>query len=134
MWLPLLGLLVGVLIGLVFSVSIPANYARYTAIAILAALDSILGAARAELEGNYDGKVFLSGVVSNSLLAGLLTYTGDRLGVPLNQAAIVAFGVRLFTNLAVIRRILLFGRVQHRDEAVTGAENRSTVVFESIDR
>jgi small basic protein len=134
MWLPLLGLLVGVLIGLVFSVSIPANYARYTAIAILAALDSILGAARAELEGNYDGKVFLSGVVSNSLLAGLLTYTGDRLGVPLNQAAIVAFGVRLFTNLAVIRRILLFGRVQPRSEAVTDTENRSTVVFESIDR
>ena len=107
MWLPLLGLLFGVLIGLAFSVSIPPSYAQYTAIAILAALDSILGAARAELDGTYDGKVFLSGLISNSLLAGLLTYTGDRLGVQLNLAAIVAFGVRLFTNLAVIRRLLL---------------------------
>jgi small basic protein len=108
MWLPLLGLLFGVLIGLAFSVSIPASYAQYTAIAILAAMDSILGAARADLEGNYDGTIFLSGLISNSLLAALLTYTGDRLGVQLNVAAIVAFGVRLFTNLAVIRRILLF--------------------------
>ena len=121
MWLPLLGLLFGVLIGLAFSVSIPAAYAQYTAIAILAALDSILGAARAELEGNYDGKIFLSGLISNSLLAGLLTYTGDRLGVQLNLAAIVAFGIRLFTNLAVIRRILLFRWSQRASSTVRDA-------------
>ncbi len=110
MWLPAVGFLIGVFIGLVFSVSIPATYARYTAIAILAALDSILGAVRAELEDQYNGRVFLSGLVTNTLLAGLLTYTGDRLGVTLNEAAIVAFGVRVFTNLARIRRLLLFGR------------------------
>jgi small basic protein len=120
-WLPALGLLIGVLIGLVFSVSIPATYARYTAIAILAALDSILGAARAELEGQYDGGVFLSGLVTNMLLAGLLTYTGDRLGVTLSDAAIVAFGVRVFTNLARIRRRLLFRR---RDAGTRPVEDR----------
>lgn len=107
MWLPVLGLLIGVTIGALFSVSIPASLARYTAIGILAALDSILGAARAELEGNYNNPVFLTGLVTNTLLAALLTYTGDRLGVPLNNAAIVAFGVRVFTNLARIRRWLL---------------------------
>jgi small basic protein len=107
MWLPALGLLVGIAIGLAFSVSIPATYARYTAIAILAALDSILGAARAELEDQFDSRIFLSGLLSNMLLAGLLTYVGDRLGVQLNLAAIVAFGVRVFNNLAVIRRYLI---------------------------
>ena len=122
MWLPALGLLIGVFVGLLFSVSIPANYARYTAIAILAALDSILGAARADLEGQYDGKIFLSGLIANSVLAGLLTYTGDRLGVPLSEAAIVAFGLRVFTNLAVIRRLLLFGR-----GADAGERQRRTV-------
>lgn len=89
--------------------SIPAEFARYTGIAILAALDSILGGARAELEGNYDSRIFLSGFVSNMLLAGLLTFTGDRLGVSLDVAAIVGFGVRIFTNLAQIRRILILG-------------------------
>lgn len=108
MWFPALGLLIGILIGLTFSVSIPADYARYTAIAILAALDSILGAARAELEDEYNSQIFLSGLISNMLLAGLLTYVGDRLGVQLNLAAVVGFGVRVFTNLARIRRLLFF--------------------------
>jgi small basic protein len=110
MWLPALGLLIGILVGLHFSVAIPATYAPYTAIGILAALDSILGAGRAELDRQYDSRVFLSGLLSNMLLAGLLTYTGDRLGVPLSQAAIVAFGIRIFNNLAIIRRRLMHGR------------------------
>jgi len=107
MWLPVLGLLIGITLGMLFSWSIPASLARYTAIGILAALDSILGAARAELEGYYDNQIFLTGLVTNALLAALLTYTGDRLGVPLSDAAIVAFGIRVFTNLARIRRWLL---------------------------
>jgi small basic protein len=108
MWLPALGLLVGIVVGLIFSLSIPADYARYTAIAVLAALDSILGAARAELENHYDNRVFISGLLTNMLLAGLLTFLGDRLGVDLYVAAIVAFGVRLFNNLGIIRRRLFF--------------------------
>lgn len=107
MWLPVLGLLIGIIVGVFFSLGIPTDYARYTAMAILAALDSILGAARAEMEGQYDNEVFISGLVTNALLAGLLTFLGDRLGVELFIAAIVAFGVRLFNNLAVIRRQLL---------------------------
>ena len=110
MWLPVLGLLVGILAGILFSLSIPSEYARYTAIAILAALDSILGAIRSELEGAYDNEVFVTGLLSNMLLAGLLTFLGDRLGVDLYLAAIVAFGVRLFNNLAIIRRYLLSRR------------------------
>ena len=107
MWLPALGLLAGIVIGLIFSLSIPADYARYTAIAVLAGLDSILGAARAELEGKYDNRIFISGLVTNMLLAGLLTFLGDRLGVELYFAAIVAFGARLFNNMGIIRRRLL---------------------------
>jgi len=107
MWLPLAGLLLGVVVGLVSSVSVPADYARYTGIAILAALDSLLGAIAAELHGEYRNDVFLIGLGSNMLLAGGLTYLGDRLGVELYFAAIVAFGSRLFSNLATIRRELI---------------------------
>jgi small basic protein len=107
MWLPIVGLLLGIAIGFVFSLSVPAEYARYTAMAILAALDSVLGAVRAELQGEYDNKVFLSGLVVNASLAAGLTFLGDRLGVQLYYAAIVAFGVRLFNNLAIIRRRFL---------------------------
>lgn len=107
MWLPVLGLLAGILAGMLLSISIPADYARYTAIAILAALDSILGAVRSEMESSFDNEIFITGLISNMLLAGLLTFLGDRLGVDLYVAAIVAFGVRLFDNLAIIRRHIL---------------------------
>ena len=122
MWLPLIGLLLGLVIGSilnrltvggaslgsVLSAAIPPDfrieYTRYTAIAILAAMDSVLGAVRADVEGKYDNLVFISGFTINSLLAFLLTLLGDRLGIELEYAAIVAFGVRMFTNLAIIRR------------------------------
>jgi len=107
MWWPLVGLLMGIIIGSVFSLQIPAQYSRYTAMAILAALDSVLGALRAELQGEYDNLIFLTGFFGNAILAAGLTFLGDRMGVELYLAAIVAFGVRLFNNLAIIRRIVL---------------------------
>ncbi len=106
-WLPALGLVAGLVVGSALSLSVPLVYSRYAAVGILAAMDSVLGAVRAEMEGTYRNKVFLSGFISNALLAGLLTYLGDRLGVELHLAAIVAFGVRLFNNLAIIRRRFL---------------------------
>jgi small basic protein len=107
MWLPFIGLLIGLIIGSIFSIVIPAEYTRYTALAILASLDSVFGALRADMEGKYDNLVFITGFFTNGLLAALLTLLGDRLGVELHYAAIVAFGVRLFNNLAIIRRLLL---------------------------
>jgi small basic protein len=107
MWLPFIGLLIGLIIGSIFSIVIPAEYTRYTALAILASLDSVFGALRADMQGKYDNWVFISGFFTNGLLAALLTLLGDRLGVELHYAAIVAFGVRLFNNLAIIRRLLL---------------------------
>jgi small basic protein len=116
MWLPLIGLLLGLVVGSIlnraptdsaslgFLSAAPLEYTRYTAIAILAAMDSVLGALRADAEGTYDNFIFVSGFLSNSLLAALLTLLGDRLGIELEYAAIVAFGVRMFNNLAIIRR------------------------------
>lgn len=112
-WLPVLGLVVGVAIGFVTNVSIPVAFSSYLSIAILAALDTVLGGVRASLEKSFDGAVFLSGFFFNTLMAALLAYIGVQLGVDLYLAAVVAFGVRLFNNIAVIRRIL-FGRAIHK--------------------
>ena len=95
---------VGLLLGLVSPVTIPITYARYTAVALLAGLDSIFGAFKAWIAGTFEQRIFLSGLVTNMALAGGLTYFGDKLGVDLSIAAIVAFGVRIFNNLASIRR------------------------------
>ena len=95
---------VGVALGLLSPVTIPITYARYTAVALLAGLDSIFGAFKAYIAGTFEPRVFLTGLVTNMALAGGLTYVGDKLGVDLSIAAIVAFGVRIFNNLASIRR------------------------------
>lgn len=100
-------LLFGIFIGLQMPVFIPFMYAKYMSIAILAALDSVFGGIRAYMEDVFDNVVFVSGFFINIVLAAGLAYLGDRLGVELYLAAVVAFGVRIFQNLAIIRRYLL---------------------------
>ena len=104
MLLPLAGLLVGVLLGLVLNVNVGFELARYSAVAILAALDSVLGAVRAELDGVYDNRIVVSGFVVNTVVAVLLTFIGDRLGLDLYLVALITFGLRIFQNVALIRR------------------------------
>jgi len=106
-WLPLLGLVFGILIGLKSPLYIPVIYAKYMSVAVLAALDSVFGGLRSVLEDSFDNTIFVTGFFSNTLLAAMLAYIGDRLGVELYMAAIFVFGVRVFQNLAIIRRHLL---------------------------
>jgi small basic protein len=107
MWLPFMGLVIGVILGLLTEIRIPDEYSNYLSIAVLAALDTLFGGIRAHLQNIYDEKVFVSGFFFNIILAASLAFLGVHLGVDLYLAAVFAFGVRLFQNIAVIRRILL---------------------------
>ena len=107
MLIPVAGLLVGILLGLALGVDVGFEFARYTAVAILAALDSVLGAVRAELDGVYDNRIFISGFIVNAVVAVLLTFVGDRLGLDLYLVALLTFGLRIFQNVALIRRHFL---------------------------
>lgn len=113
MWLGLLALLVGLILGLwlpsftVLPATLQQQLPNYLGLALLAAIDATLGAWRANMEGTYDTGVFLSGFFVNMIAASTLAYIGDLMGVNLALAAIVAFGTRIFNNLALIRRILL---------------------------
>ncbi len=107
MWLPVLGLLIGLFLGSLADINIPVEYSNYLSIAVLAALDTLFGGIRAHLQNIYDEKVFVSGFFFNIILAASLAFLGVHLGVDLYLAAVFAFGVRLFQNIAVIRRIFL---------------------------
>lgn len=102
-----LGLILGILAGSFLPFTYPTSYSLYMSIAMLAAFDSLLGAIRASLENKYNNMLFVTGFFSNAILAALLSYFGDRLGVPFYYAPIIVFGGRLFQNIAIIRRILL---------------------------
>ena len=107
MWLPIVGLILGIALGLLSDFTVPPEYANYLSIAVLAALDTLFGGIRAHLQNIYDEKVFVSGFFFNIILAASLAFLGVNIGVDLYLAAVFAFGVRLFQNIAVIRRLVL---------------------------
>ncbi|HLR34970.1 MAG TPA: small basic family protein [Tissierellales bacterium] len=112
----IIGILLGMVIGLLLPFTYNTAYALYISVAILACLDSVFGGIRSNLENNFDTEIFLSGFFGNSILAALLAYIGDRLGVPLYYAAIFTFGGRIFENFASIRRLLLYNRKNRKDK------------------
>jgi len=103
----IIGLVIGIIIGILFNVNIPDQFTPYMSVAILACLDSVFGAIRANLSKNFQSDIFISGFFGNALLAAGLAYLGDKLGVPIYLAAVIVFGGRLFDNFAVIRRLLI---------------------------
>ena len=103
------GVLVGVLVALVLQPSVPADVSRYVAMAVVAAIDSAFGGVRAALERTFNDRIFVAAFVLNALLAAGLAWLGDQLGVDFATAVVVVFGVRIFQNLAAIRRRVLGG-------------------------
>ena len=105
--LPLLGLLIGFIVVYAANITVPAGFAAYLSLAALAGLDAVIGGIRAGLEDKFKNDIFVSGFVVNTLLAVLLAYIGEQIGVELFLAAVVALGGRIFLNLSLIRRYWL---------------------------
>lgn len=104
----LIALVIGAVVGLVLQPTIPAPFAPYLPVAVVAALDALFGAVRARLEHTFSDRIFLVSFLSNVVLAVFLVFLGDQLNVgdALETAVIVVFGVRIFQNLAAVRRTL----------------------------
>ncbi len=104
----ILGLLIGIGLGVFLQPSLPVWLQPYLPIAIVAALDAIFGGLRAYLERTFSDKVFAVSFVSNVLIAALIVWVGDQIGVgaQLSTAVVVVLGIRIFTNAAAIRRAL----------------------------
>ena len=101
-----LAVAIGVTLGLVLQPTVPVDLQPYLPIAVVAALDALFGGVRAWLERIFDDKVFVVSFVSNILVAALIVYVGDKLGVggELSTAVVVVLGIRIFSNAAAIRR------------------------------
>lgn len=101
------GLLLGLLLGAVFPFTIPVAYSKFLSVALLASLDSVFGGIRAAMDDNFDNTIFISGFFVNALLAAFLVFVGDHLSIDLYYVALLAFGMRIFQNLAIVRRYFL---------------------------
>ena len=102
----LCALVAGVVIGLLLHPTVPDWLGPYLPIAVVAALDAVFGGFRARLDGIFDAKVFVISFVSNVVVAALIVFLGDQLGVgaQLSTAVVVVLGIRIFGNAAAIRR------------------------------
>lgn len=112
----ILGSLLGIIVGIVVPV-IPYEYSKYTAVAIMAAFDSVVGAIAGATKKQFDIKIFVSGFFTNSIIAIVLTMLGESLDVDIFLAAVVVFITRIFTNLSCIRReIIARLKIEKNDE------------------
>jgi len=104
--IPAFALALGIALGLFLDPTVPLWLQPYLPIAVVAALDSVFGGVRARLDGIFDAKVFVVSFVSNVLVAALIVFLGDKLGVggQLSTAVVVVLGIRIFGNAAAIRR------------------------------
>ena len=103
-----IGLLIGIVAGIVLHPTVPEWLQPYLPIAVVAALDAVFGGVRAMLDGIFDDRVFVVSFLSNIVVAGLIVYLGDQLGVgsQLSTGVVVVLGIRIFSNAAAIRRHL----------------------------
>jgi small basic protein len=101
-----IALAAGVVLGLLTTPTIPDWLGPYLPIAVVAALDAVLGGFRAKLMAIFDARVFVVSFISNVVVAGLVVFLGDQLGVgsELSTAVVVVLGIRIFGNAAAIRR------------------------------
>jgi small basic protein len=101
-----IGLVVGIILGLLLTPDVPQWLEPYLPIAVVAALDAVFGALRAFLDGIFNDKVFVISFVSNVVIAALIVFLGDKLGVgaQLSTGVVVVLGIRIFSNVAQIRR------------------------------
>ena len=104
---PAIGLVLGIILGCFLPLEIIGNYTKLFSVVLLVALDSVFGGLRAATCESFADTVFITGFITNALLAAFLVYVGDNLGIDLYYVALLVFGFRIFKNLAALRRYIL---------------------------
>jgi len=107
--IPAIGLLVGIVLGLSLQPTVPVWLQPYLPIAVVAALDAVFGAFRSVLDGLFNDRIFVISFLSNVLVAAVIVFLGDQLGVgsQMSTGVVVVLTMRIFANVAAIRRHLL---------------------------
>jgi len=126
--IPIFALMLGAFLGFAFHApAIPGAYGQYLAVACLAGFDTICGGIRAGLEDKFRQEVFITGFISNVIIASFLAWLGDQIQIDLFLAIAFVLGARLFTNLSLIRRYGLtkWQDARERRRLQTQAQNQA---------
>ena len=104
----IIALLIGLFAGLLIQPDIPLWIQPYLPIALIAALDDVVGAGRAALEKRFSDRIFVISFASNTLLAAAMVFLGDQLGIgsQLSTGVLIVLAMRIFVNASAIRRLI----------------------------
>ena len=122
----------GIFLGLLVPYNLNSDTLPYVAIALVAALDSVVGGIYSYLKKRFNIQIFISGFFSNAILAAILTFFGNKLGINLSFAVIVVFGTRIFNNSSDIRHLLLDKVMMESERSKRQRERREMLRIESV--
>ena len=108
MWLPSLGLIIGLIIGTLFPISIPFISAKYLAVTSLSAIDSIFIGFKARLNNSFNTTLFIIEFLLNTIVAIGLVYLGDIMNTDLFMAVAIVLSARIFYNISSLNHLLFF--------------------------
>lgn len=108
MWIPSIGLLIGLIIGALHPFSIPLISAKYLAITSLSAIDSIFVGFKARLNNHFNTTLFIIEFLLNTIVAIGLVYLGDIMNTELFMAVTIVFSARIFYNISSLNHQLFF--------------------------
>ena len=104
--IPIIALLLG-LCAYFIPIKPKAIWASYLSLGVLAAMDSVIGGIKAYLEGKFKDNLFFISFIFNTLIAAFLAFLGDKIGLNLFLAALIALGGRLFVNISIIKNLII---------------------------
>ena len=119
--LPVIGLCAGILLGIKSGIVLPYAMMAYGGVGILACLDTVLGGVRADMEHQFQMRIFVSGFFINGIVAIGLVWLGKQLNMDLSIFPICSTIKKMHClyNFSKIRRFLLNKR---QKEAMIGEE------------
>lgn len=97
----------GLVASLFLPVTLPYQIALYVAVGFLTVLDSLFGALRADLVGEFNWAIFWSGILFNIVVGVAIAYLGFLLGLELYLGVVVFYTWRLIENIRAVRYTLL---------------------------
>ena len=119
--IPVFALIIGAIIAKMLNLGVPGVLGTYLAIACIAGLDTVLGGIRSAYERKFQTDIFVTGFVANVFIAFFIAWLGDKIGTNLYTVGALVMGMRIFSNLSVIRRYLL----QEFKDAMTKRQERA---------
>lgn len=115
--IPLLAIIIGLVLGLLFTIGIPPILYMYFALFVLATLCCLLDGIYAKEMRRFSNFEFTLSWFSTIIISLAMHALGDAIGLELSTAVVVILGIKIFINLTNLRRVW-FNKMRKRKRTI----------------